>query len=337
MVEGKRRRTAETEISIIPHPRVLQWASYSISSSSSSSSDSSSSSSRRDRRLRRTNRDPHRLRFLLLHLLHRIPVLHHRVATAVFAETTGTPSRSAKRGSRDRSAEEGIATDRRVATAVFAERTGTRSDQMMLPSPKTALRSCARRRPARNQKALGEENPETSKPATRTQRRTRKTKQEDDQENEDHNTELIENPTGEAIPKTPATRDGRRRAAGNSVVKAQRDENEIQGLSVSQVCSTRRSSRLQSKASETDRKTGRRTDPVRIAALSKEESEEVSDKSTPVVEGVDGVSSGENAIAEYRISAEKDAPTAAVSDEASNLITSDIVTDQTQFQREADG
>ncbi|KAK9106889.1 hypothetical protein Syun_022900 [Stephania yunnanensis] len=60
------------------------------------------------------------------------------------------------------------------------------------------------------------------------------------------------------------------------------------------------SSRLQSKGSETDRKMGRRTDPVRIAALSEEESEEVSDKSTPVVEGVDGVSSGwgENATAE---------------------------------------
>ncbi|KAK9160727.1 hypothetical protein Syun_007068 [Stephania yunnanensis] len=171
----------------------------------------------------------------------------------------------------------------------------------MPPLPKTCLRSSTRRRPARNQNALGEENPESSKPATQTQRKMRKSKQEDDQENEDHNTELIENPTGEAIPKTPATRNGRRRAAGNSVVKAQKDENEIQGLIVSQVCSTRRSSRLQSKASETDRKTGRRTDPVRIATLSEEESEEVSEKSTPVVEGVDGVSSGENATAEYQI------------------------------------
>ncbi|KAK9120461.1 hypothetical protein Syun_018078 [Stephania yunnanensis] len=201
------------------------------------------------------------------------------------------------------------------------------SDLMMPPSPKTGLRSSTRRRPARNQKALGEENPESSKPATRTQRRTRKTKQEDDQENEDHSTELIENPSGEAIPKTPATRNGRRRAAGNSVAKAQQDENELQGLIVSQVCSTRRSSRLQSKASETDRKTGRRTEPVQIAALSEEESEEVSEKSTSVVEGVDGVSSGENATAEDQISAEKDAPTAALFDEASNLITSDIVTD----------
>ncbi|KAK9095612.1 hypothetical protein Scep_027081 [Stephania cephalantha] len=199
----------------------------------------------------------------------------------------------------------------------------------MPPSPKTGLRSSTRRRPARNQKAFGEENPESSKPANRTQRRTRKTKQEDDQENEDHNTELIENPSGEAIPipKTPATRNGRRRAAGNSVVKAQQDENEIQGLIVSQVCSSRRSSRLQSKASETVRKAGRRFESVRIAALSEEESEEVSEKSTSVVEGVDGVSSGENATAEDQISAEKDAPTAALSDEASNLITSDIVTD----------
>ncbi|KAK9160874.1 hypothetical protein Syun_007215 [Stephania yunnanensis] len=38
-------------------------------------------------------------------------LLHHRVASAVFVETTGSPSRSARRGSRDRSAEEGIATD----------------------------------------------------------------------------------------------------------------------------------------------------------------------------------------------------------------------------------
>ncbi|KAK9162770.1 hypothetical protein Syun_003672 [Stephania yunnanensis] len=48
-----------------------------------------------------------RLRFLLLH---QIRLLHRRVATAVFAERTGTRSRSARRGSRDRSAEEGIAT-----------------------------------------------------------------------------------------------------------------------------------------------------------------------------------------------------------------------------------
>ncbi|KAK9087646.1 hypothetical protein Syun_030040 [Stephania yunnanensis] len=68
----------------------MATASSSISSSSSSSSDSSTSSSRRDRRLRRKNRDPHRLRFLLLHLLHRIRLLHRRVATAVFAERTGT-------------------------------------------------------------------------------------------------------------------------------------------------------------------------------------------------------------------------------------------------------
>ncbi|KAK9162797.1 hypothetical protein Syun_003699 [Stephania yunnanensis] len=77
-----------------PSPKEQGPASSSISSSSSSSSDSCSSSSRRDRR---------------------------------FAETTGTPSRSARRGIRDQSAEEGIATDRRVATAVFAEITGTRS------------------------------------------------------------------------------------------------------------------------------------------------------------------------------------------------------------------
>ncbi|KAK9135041.1 hypothetical protein Syun_014371 [Stephania yunnanensis] len=42
---------------------------------------------------------------------------------------------------------------------------------------------------------------------------------------------------------------------------------------------------------ETDRKTGRRTDPVRIGALSKEESEEVMEKSTLCSRGVDGVSS----------------------------------------------
>ncbi|KAK9093220.1 hypothetical protein Syun_028131 [Stephania yunnanensis] len=87
----------------------------------------------------------------------------------------------------------------------------------MPPSPKTGLRSSTRRIPARNQKALGEKNPESSKPATRTLRRTRKTKQEDDQENEDHNTELIENPTGEAIPKTPATRNGRRKGINYSL------------------------------------------------------------------------------------------------------------------------
>ncbi|KAK9134865.1 hypothetical protein Syun_014195 [Stephania yunnanensis] len=82
----------------------MATTSASSSMATASYSISSSSSSRRVRRL-----------------------LHRRVASAVFAETTATPSRSARRGSRDRSAEEGIATDCRVATAVFAERTGTRS------------------------------------------------------------------------------------------------------------------------------------------------------------------------------------------------------------------
>ncbi|KAK9083549.1 hypothetical protein Scep_030020 [Stephania cephalantha] len=44
---------------------------------------------------------PHRL---LLLLLQQIRLLHRRVETAVFAERTGTRSRSARRGSRDRSA-----------------------------------------------------------------------------------------------------------------------------------------------------------------------------------------------------------------------------------------
>ncbi|KAK9081897.1 hypothetical protein Syun_030734 [Stephania yunnanensis] len=52
----------------------------------------------------------HRLRFLLLHLLEQIRLLHRRVAIAVFAEITGTRSRSARTGSRNRNAEEGIAT-----------------------------------------------------------------------------------------------------------------------------------------------------------------------------------------------------------------------------------
>ncbi|KAK9144190.1 hypothetical protein Sjap_004093 [Stephania japonica] len=210
----------------------------------------------------------------------------------------------------------------------------------MPPSPKTGLRSSTHRRPMRNQKAVGEENLESSKPATRTQCRMRKTKQEDEQENE--NTNLIENLSREAIPKTPATCNGRRRAAGNSVVKAQQDEIKKQDLIVSQVCSTRRSTRLQLKACETVRKE-RRTESVQIAALSEEENEEVSEKSTSMVEGMDGVSSGENATAKDQISAkgscnpdiqeiqedsiEKDAPTAALSDEVSNLIPSDTVTD----------
>ncbi|KAK9113344.1 hypothetical protein Syun_020141 [Stephania yunnanensis] len=49
-------------------------------------------------------------RVLLLHL--RVAsVFFIIIASAVFVETTGSPSRSARRGSRDRSAEEGIATD----------------------------------------------------------------------------------------------------------------------------------------------------------------------------------------------------------------------------------
>ncbi|KAK9081899.1 hypothetical protein Syun_030736 [Stephania yunnanensis] len=52
----------------------------------------------------------HRLRFLLLHLLEQIRLLHRRVAIAIFAEITGTRSRSARTGSRNRNAEEGIAT-----------------------------------------------------------------------------------------------------------------------------------------------------------------------------------------------------------------------------------
>ncbi|KAK9163526.1 hypothetical protein Syun_004428 [Stephania yunnanensis] len=52
----------------------------------------------------------HRFRFLLLHLLEQIRLLHRRVATAVFAEITGTRSRPARTGSRNRNAEEGIAT-----------------------------------------------------------------------------------------------------------------------------------------------------------------------------------------------------------------------------------
>ncbi|KAK9106683.1 hypothetical protein Syun_022694 [Stephania yunnanensis] len=99
--------------------------------SSPTSSDSFSSSSRRDRRVRRKNRDSIKinkkwesrskciataakpllpLRPITGSLLQQIRLLHRRVATAVFAERTRTRSRSARRGSRDRSAEEGIAT-----------------------------------------------------------------------------------------------------------------------------------------------------------------------------------------------------------------------------------